>query len=331
MKRVFEITRESGIPLIGLVQIGVIDRGSNLLQVRPTSVCNLNCAYCSADAGANSRFRVTDYVAEVNYLADWVAEVVKFKMESGCKSVEINLDSCGEIMTYPDIFKLIEKIREISGVSRISMQTNGTLLDREKIRELEKAGVKQINLSMNSLNPELCRKLSGCERYDIERLKGIAKEIRKSRMELLIAPVWIPRINDRDIVELVEFCKELDCKIGIQKYETHKYGRKMKGAREVTYFRFYKELEGLEKRTEKKLKLGPLDFHIHKAKRIPYKFVVGEAAEVEIKAPGWMKNERIGVARNRALTILDCNSNLGSRVKVKVIETSNGIYLAKKL
>jgi uncharacterized Fe-S cluster-containing radical SAM superfamily enzyme len=48
-KIVFKIRRP--IPLVGHIAFGVIDRGTNIIQVRPTSLCNLNCIFCSVDAG----------------------------------------------------------------------------------------------------------------------------------------------------------------------------------------------------------------------------------------------------------------------------------------
>ncbi|MCE4627148.1 MAG: radical SAM protein, partial [Desulfurococcales archaeon] len=42
---------EEPLPLVGTVFIGVIDRGTNVLQVRPTTLCPLNCIFCSVDAG----------------------------------------------------------------------------------------------------------------------------------------------------------------------------------------------------------------------------------------------------------------------------------------
>ncbi len=39
------VTRESGLPLIGHTAFGLIDRGTNLIQVRPVSGCNLNCIF----------------------------------------------------------------------------------------------------------------------------------------------------------------------------------------------------------------------------------------------------------------------------------------------
>ena len=86
----FKITRESGIPLLGGLYFGIIDRGTNLLQVRASSGCNLNCPFCSVDAGPNTKTRVTIYDVELDYLLDWVKEVIKFKNR---EDIEIHLDS----------------------------------------------------------------------------------------------------------------------------------------------------------------------------------------------------------------------------------------------
>ncbi|MDD5735917.1 MAG: radical SAM protein, partial [Methanothrix soehngenii] len=64
----FHVTRESDIPLVGCLYFGVVDRGSNLLQIRPSCGCNLSCPFCSVDAGPSSRSRVTDYQVDLDYL-----------------------------------------------------------------------------------------------------------------------------------------------------------------------------------------------------------------------------------------------------------------------
>ena len=84
----FRVTKESGIPLIGCLYFGVIDRGTNLLQVRPSCSCNLNCPFCSVDAGPCSRTRVTNFEVELKYLVEEVKKVAEFKG----KGVECHID-----------------------------------------------------------------------------------------------------------------------------------------------------------------------------------------------------------------------------------------------
>ena len=169
----FHITRQSGIPLVGCIYFGVVDRGSSLLQIRPSCGCNLNCPFCSVDAGPHSRSRVTDYQVELDYLMEAVEEIAPFKGPG----VECHIDSPGEPMLYPDIVPLVERLKAIKEVSVVSMQSNGTLLDEERIRALEEAGLDRINLSIHSLQPEKAAFLAGMPGFDIEKIKQAAKSI----------------------------------------------------------------------------------------------------------------------------------------------------------
>ncbi|MEM2002843.1 MAG: hypothetical protein QXT77_09385 [Candidatus Methanomethylicaceae archaeon] len=53
------------LPLVGTVYFGIIDRGTNVLQIRPTTYCPLSCIFCSTDAGPNSKRRRTEYLSSL--------------------------------------------------------------------------------------------------------------------------------------------------------------------------------------------------------------------------------------------------------------------------
>ena len=90
------ITAESGIPLVGSLYFGIIDRGTSLLQVRPSCGCNLNCPFCSVDAGPCSKTRATSYEVDLEYLLSAVEEIAPFKGAG----VECHIDSPGEPLMY---------------------------------------------------------------------------------------------------------------------------------------------------------------------------------------------------------------------------------------
>ncbi|MEM5853447.1 MAG: radical SAM protein [Candidatus Aenigmatarchaeota archaeon] len=330
MKNLVRIPRDVEIPMIGLVQIGIIDRGTNLLQIRPTSTCNLNCIFCSTDAGKFSKYHVTEYFVEKDYLIDWLKEIIKFK-----GSIHAFIDSVGEVFTYPKILDLLSDISGMEGVKSIAIETNGTLLDEKIITELEDINIDRINLSLHALDEQLNKKLTGCEGYDTERMIEIIKYIAGTKIELCITPVWIPGLNDGEIPKIIKFAKE-EVKnkrfpiLGIQKYEIHKFGRKPKGVKPISWYKFFDQLEKWEKEFQVKLRIGPNDFGIEKSKNLPSTFKIGEKVLVEIRAPGWMKNERIGVARERSLTVVDCEENVGKILKVRILRNKHNIYIAKK-
>ena len=197
------ITQESGIPLMGSLYFGVIDRGTSLLQVRPGCGCNLNCPFCSVDAGPASTTRATSYEVEPEYLLSAVQEIARFKGPG----VECHIDSPGEPLMYHPLPELVAALREIPEVTAISVQTNGTLLDGAKIAALESAGLDRINLSLHALDPETGKMLAGVEWFDTDTLTESARAVARSRIDLLIAPVYVPGINDAEIPKLIRFAQ----------------------------------------------------------------------------------------------------------------------------
>ncbi len=326
MKKQIFVDEKSGIPLVGCIMFGIIDRGTNLLQIRPNTACNLNCIFCSTDSGVNSIYHKTDYVVEVDYLLKWVKEIVEFKG----KGVEANIDSVGEPMIYYKIFELIKGLKKIDGINFVSMQTNGTLIDSNALKKLEEVGLDRINLSLHSLDNDKAKNLSGCKEYNVNKVKKLAEQIAKSKIELIIAPVLIPKINDKDIEDLIEFSKKLNCKIGIQKYEIYRYSRKVKGVKAVNYWKFYKKLGELEKKYNVRLKMGPSDFDIEKRKRLPKVLSKGDKIVVDIKADGWLEGQKLGVFKDRCISVNNCKEEL-KRAKIRILEDKNNIYIGELL
>ena len=325
----FRVTRHSEIPLIGSLYFGIIDRGTSLLQVRPSCGCNLNCPFCSVDAGPESTTRATSYEVEMEYLVEAVEEIARFKGTG----VECHIDSPGEPVMYSRLPELIAALNEIDEVSIISLQTNGTLLDEAKIRALESAGLDRINLSLHALDPAISQLLAGVDWYDIEKLANAARAVVRSRIDLLIAPVYIPGINDAEIPKLIRFAQEIGAgkrfpPLGIQKFEHYRYGRSPKGVKAQSWWQFFnRSIRPWEKEFGITLRLDPArDFGTVRRPFIPLVFAKGEKVTVEIRAPGWIHGERLGVARNRVVSVYNCPKESG-QVRVKIVATKHNIYV----
>jgi len=322
-----KIDKESKIPLIGLLQVGIIDRGSSLLQIRASTACNMKCTFCSTSANS---FNIHPYnfIVDLEYLVDWIKYVIKLK--DNCVN-QINIDSVGEPSAYPKIVELIKECKKIPEIEIVTMQSNGTLLNKEIINKLSEAGLNSINLSVHSLNPEKSKYLFGSNNYNLEKIKENCVLINNSNIKLNLTPVMLVGVNDSDIEELILFAKKLKCMISIQNYETYRYSRKERKAKPQTWFRFYRKLDELEKKFDYKLKLGPTDFKINKSKKIPLAMNRGDIISGIVVMPGWLNNEVIIVYNNRAVTVSDCNSKIGENIKARILETKDSIYIAKKI
>ncbi|MEX0567548.1 MAG: radical SAM protein [Candidatus Njordarchaeota archaeon] len=334
-RKVLWIRREDNIPLVGCIAFGLIDRGTNTIQVRPTSLCPLSCIFCSTDAGPRSKRRQTEYLVELEYMIEVFREIVRYKGEY---AIEVHIDTVGDPLTYPKIVDLVQELKSTKGVEVVSMQTHGVLLTEKILGDLSDAGLDRINLSIDALDPELAKYLSGTPEYDIEKITGLAEYIVNStKMDLLIAPVWVPSINDAEIPKIIEFALKIGAgkkwpALGIQKYIPHKRGRKPKNIKPMTWKEFYKKLAAWETKYKTKLILSlSRDFGLHKRKMLPLKYNVGEKAIVKVVALGWLKNEVIAAGRNRSITVVRIPSEIpiGTELFVKIIQNKHNLYISK--
>jgi uncharacterized Fe-S cluster-containing radical SAM superfamily enzyme len=271
---------------------------------------------------------VSRYEVDLEYLLSGLRDVAAFKGEG----VECHIDSPGEPLLYPQLSSLIQGIRKIPQVRVISLQTNGTLLSPSVIESLERAGLDRINLSLHALDPALALALSGVPWYDVEEVKNAARQVAESRMDLLIAPVFLSGINDTEIPRLITFAREIGAgkrwpPLGIQKFERYQFGRCPHGVRVQTWTKFRESLQEWEKSSGTRLLLHPGDFGIVHRKILPRAFQKGERTRVELVAPGWLVGEVLGVGRDRVVSVMNCRRTRG-KVWVRMISVKHNICVA---
>jgi uncharacterized Fe-S cluster-containing radical SAM superfamily enzyme len=323
------------IPLLGCIAFGLIDRGTNVIQVRPITTCPLSCIFCSTDAGPRSRHRLTEYVVPLDYLIAWFKRVVAFK---GNHHIEAHIDTVGDPATYNMIVDLVSSLSQIEGVEVISMQTHGSILTEKILDELSDAGLTRINMSIDALDPDLAKKLSGTEWYNPSRVIDLMRHIvSNTKIDLLIAPVWVPGLNDSEMPKIIKLAKELGAgrrfpPLGIQKYLIHKYGRKVKGIKPMSWGRFYAQLKIWEAEFDVKLILKPEDFGIHKRRKIPIPYKRFEAVSVKVIGPGWFKGEALAATEryDRCITLINAgNIPIGAKLKARIISNKDNIFVAE--
>jgi len=304
-----KVDEKSGIPLFGLDFIGILDRGTNLIEIKPITICNLRCKYCFVNAHfgdfkenplQEKHSKVNNFIVSVDYILKWLKYAIDLK---NCDDIEVHIAPYGEFFLHPQYLELINGIRKFSQVKIISIQTNGTLLTENMVKELESAGLNRLNISFNALNEERAQKLSGIPDYNVSKLLKIFDTIIHSQIDLLIAPIWFFKHNDEDIVEIIKLVKKYEEEgltsayplLGIQNYLVYKSGRKFWKVEPRKFGYFYSKLTELEKTFNTKLKLGPLDFGIHPTTPITPPVEVGSKIRVKIICKGRSNVEYIGV------------------------------------
>ncbi len=287
---------------------------------------------CSVDEGKFSKTRVTDYMVDPSYIVKEFRKIVEYK---GNYDIEAHIDAQGEPTLYPYLNELIRGLASSNGLKVISIQTNGTTLNETKIKELEKAKLNRINLSINSLDFTKAKAIAGIHDYDIEHVKEVARLIVDSDIDLLIAPVWIPGVNDEDIKEIIHFTKNLmedkNSKspiLGIQNYLEYKFGRIVRKIKKKSMNRFYEELRNMENKFRVKLILSPEDFNIHRSRSLPKPFRKRNVITGKIIAPGRTKTSMIAVVGDRLVQVLSSKPKIGEERRMRIIQDKHNIFSA---
>ena len=165
------------------------------LRITLTNRCNVNCLYCHHDGMVKS-------MDEMN--ADELYTICKVAKKLGVKKIRL---SGGEPLLKKDIVEIVEKIGSLD-FKDISMTTNGVLLE-EYAEDLKNAGLNRVNVSLDTLNRKTYEHITGKD-YLEDAKKGILKAIEVGFYPVKINMVIMKDINQNEIQEMFDFCKEHD-------------------------------------------------------------------------------------------------------------------------
>ena len=318
------VHRNSGIPLIGNVAFGIVYRNSSIIEIKPVTSCNLDCVYCSISEGLSSKKH--DFVVEKDYLVEELQKVIDFVAEP----VEVHIGVQGEPFLYADMENLFADLQVMENVHTISIDTNGTLLNKEMIDRIAKYDKLQLNLSLDAIDQEKAKLIAGTKNYNVKHVKEVIAHASK-KLKVIVAPVLTQGYNKEEMEKIIQFIKSLEVKpiLGIQNFLKYKTGRIP--AEEISWDKFYALLDEWEKKHDIKLKLSKEDFNIKKTKDMPKPFKEGDVVFVTLKCPDRFPNSSIGVAKDRNISIPGCPYKEGKKVKVKIVRDKHNVFVGKSL
>ena len=170
-------------------------RTIDYLRISITDRCNFRCRYCMPQGIKQvpmSRILTYEQITEI-CMAAVKCGITKFKITGGEPLVRLGC---------PD---LIRMIREIPGVEQITMTTNGMLLS-EQLQELLKNGLDAVNISLDTLDPEVFRYITG-----VDALPAVLDGIRaavNSGLRVKINTVLQKGVNEGEWEKLLLLAKE---------------------------------------------------------------------------------------------------------------------------
>lgn len=166
-------------------------RHIDYLRVSVTDRCNLRCVYCMPAEGVPWK----PHADMLTY--EEIARVVAVAAELGVRRVRL---TGGEPLVRKNLPALVRELAGTPGIDEVSLTTNGLLLDT-LAAPLAEAGLKRVNVSLDTLDPERFRKLT--RGGDIARVwRGIQAAEAAGLTPIKLNAVVVRGVNDDELADL---------------------------------------------------------------------------------------------------------------------------------
>ncbi len=161
------------------------------LRVSVTDRCNLRCIYCGTDF---QRLRHEDILRY-----EEIIRIIDLFVRLGIRKVRI---TGGEPLLRKNIGFFLKELSKIDGIEELAITTNGILLE-DFIDQIKEAGIRRINISLDTLRPERYREITGRDEF-YKVLNGIYKAKEKGFDPIKINVVLLKGINEDEIMDFVD-------------------------------------------------------------------------------------------------------------------------------
>lgn len=176
-------------------------RTVDYIRLSITDRCDFRCVYCMSE---EMKFLARDEVLSL----EECARLVKVFVNLGVSKVRI---TGGEPLVRKNALWLFEEVGKLTGLKELVLTTNGSQLEKQALA-LKKAGVKRINISIDSLNAERFKKIT--RTGDLNKvLTGLQASKDAGFEGIKINTVLMRGSNDDEAADLVQFA--IDQKIDI--------------------------------------------------------------------------------------------------------------------
>jgi cyclic pyranopterin phosphate synthase len=165
------------------------------LRISVTERCNFRCQYCMPE-------KPFSWVPKENLLTfEELFEFIKIAIDEGVKKIRI---TGGEPLLREDLDKFIKMIYDYKNDIDLSMTTNAFLL-KGVAQRLKDAGLKRLNVSIDSLKPEVAHAIAGKDVLH-NVLEGVEEALRVG-LKVKVNMVPMKGMNEGEILDVLEYAK----------------------------------------------------------------------------------------------------------------------------
>jgi len=237
-------------------------RPINSLRISLTQRCNFNCFFCHQEGEHSPGEELT---------ADEIEVVVSVAAELGITKVKL---TGGEPLLRDDIVEIVRRIAPY--VEEVSMTTNASLLE-EKACSLKEAGLRRVNVSFHTLNPDGFKEITGCSDEDLVR-RGVEAALDCGLHPVKLNMVVMKGLNADEIPEMIGFSRETGTVLQLIEFQELENGAKY-------YEKYHYDLKPVEAELENEaVRVEERELHRRRV------YHLGDGAQVEVVRP--MHNSR---------------------------------------
>jgi len=171
------------------------------LRVSVTDRCNLRCTYCMPAEVFGPGYAFLPRAEILTF--EEIARVVRLMTDLGVRKVRL---TGGEPLLRRGLPELVRQLAALKGVEDLALTTNGILL-AALAPALREAGLHRVTVSLDALDPEVYRRMSGTSRPVDEVLTGLAAA-RNVGLGIKINCVVQRARNEDEVLPLARWCRE---------------------------------------------------------------------------------------------------------------------------
>ena len=171
-------------------------RNIDYIRISVTDRCNLRCIYCMPEEGV----ALADHRDVLSY--EEIEKICRILARMGFTKVKL---TGGEPLVRKDLKDLVKQLKQIKGLEKITLTSNGVLL-KEAIGPLVQAGISGVNVSLDTLSPGVFREIT---RRDVfgQVMVGLEEALKYPELSLKVncVPMGIP---GQEILKVADLARE---------------------------------------------------------------------------------------------------------------------------
>lgn len=171
------------------------------LRLSITDKCGLGCAYCAPNHSSAPRADALLTVSEIDIL-------VRAFAHYGVTKVRL---SGGEPLLREDVVEIVRRVAGTQGIATVGLTTNGIRLE-DMAKDLAEAGLQRVNVSVDSLDRETFRNITGQDALDLV-LRGIEAALGCGFEQVKLNAVVMRGVNDLEIPAIADIARRLPVEV----------------------------------------------------------------------------------------------------------------------